>query len=102
MDQNDTGMQVGLGPGHIVLDWDPASPSKGEHPQFSAHVCCGQMAEWIKMPLGRKVETLRRTLTYLLRVTNVTDGKTDGSRTDRQTDRITMATPHFALECIAR
>jgi len=54
------------------------------------------------MPLGRKVETLRRTLTYLLRVTNVTDGKTDGSRTDRQTDRITMATPHFALECIAR
>jgi len=50
------GVQVGLGPGHIVLDGDPASPSpKGAHPQFSAHVRCGQMAGWIKMPLGMKV-----------------------------------------------
>jgi len=24
-------------------------------PQFSAHVCCGQMARWIKMPLGMEV-----------------------------------------------
>jgi len=24
-------------------------------PQFSAHVCCGQTAEWIKMPLGAEV-----------------------------------------------
>jgi len=24
-------------------------------PQFSAHICCGQMAGWIKMPLGREV-----------------------------------------------
>ena len=23
--------------------------------QFSAHICCGQMAGWIKMPLGREV-----------------------------------------------
>ena len=46
------GMQVGLGPGHIVLDGDPASPKKGHSPQFSAHVRCGQMAAWIKMPLG--------------------------------------------------
>ena len=22
------------------------------HPQFSAHVCCGETARWIKMPLG--------------------------------------------------
>ena len=42
------GMQVGLAPGHIVLDGDPA-------PQFYADICCGQMAEWIKMPLGREV-----------------------------------------------
>jgi len=52
------GMEVGLGPGHIVLDWDPASPlpKKGNSPlQFSARVCCGQTAEWIKMPLGTKV-----------------------------------------------
>jgi len=31
-------------------------PQKGaEPPQFSAHICCGQMAGWIKMPLGREV-----------------------------------------------
>ena len=48
------GMEVGLGPGHILLDGDLAPP-KGHNPQFSAHVCCGQMAGWIKMPLGRKV-----------------------------------------------
>jgi len=50
------GMQVGLSPGHIMLDGDPAPPpSKGHSPQFSAHICCGQMAGWIEMPLGRKV-----------------------------------------------
>jgi len=36
------GMQVGLGPGHIVLDGDPAPPKGGgvgtAAPQFSAHV----------------------------------------------------------------
>ena len=32
-------------------------PLKGaQHPHFSAHVYCGQMAEWIKMPLGTEVE----------------------------------------------
>jgi len=31
------------------------SPRKGHSPQFSAHICCGQMAGWIKMPLGRKL-----------------------------------------------
>ena len=25
------------------------------HPQFSAHICCGQMAAWIKMSLGMKL-----------------------------------------------
>jgi len=51
------GIQVGLGPGHIVLDEDPAlPPPKGQSPQFhSAHICCGQMAGWIKMPLGMEV-----------------------------------------------
>ena len=50
------GMEVGLGPGHIVLDGDPAPPQKkgGTEPHhFSAHVCCGQTAGWIKMPLSR-------------------------------------------------
>jgi len=50
------GMQVGLGPGHIVLDGDPAPPpQRGTAPQFSAHICCGQMAAWIKMSLGMKL-----------------------------------------------
>jgi len=98
------GMPVGLGPGHIVLDWNPAEISspkrgrsppvfyayllwpncwmdqdvtwqgsrpqpkrhcvngdqaplseRGQSPQFSARVYCGQTAGWIKMPLGRQV-----------------------------------------------
>ena len=49
-------MQVGLGPGHIVLGGDPAPPPvKGHTPQFSAHICCGQMAAWINMSLGMEV-----------------------------------------------
>jgi len=50
------GMQVGPGPGHIVLDRNPAPPPpKGHSPQFSAHIYCGEMAAWIKMPLGMEV-----------------------------------------------
>jgi len=30
-------------------------PKRGRSPQFSAHICCGQMAGWIKMPLGTEV-----------------------------------------------
>jgi len=31
-------------------------PPKGDGaPKFSAHICCGQMAGWIKMPLGREL-----------------------------------------------
>ena len=48
------GTEVGLGPGHIVLNGDPAPP-KGQSPQFSAHVRCDQMAGWIKMPFGTEV-----------------------------------------------
>jgi len=57
MDQDETwhaGMPRPVG--HIVLDGDPASPPPKRHsPQFLAHICCGQMAGWIKMPLGRVV-----------------------------------------------
>jgi len=37
------GMEVGLGPGHIVLGEDPAPPpEKGaQQPHVSAHVYCG-------------------------------------------------------------
>jgi len=48
-------IEVGLGPGYIVQDWDPAHlPKKGAEPlpQFSAHFYCDQTAGCIKMPLG--------------------------------------------------
>ena len=51
------GVQVGLGPGHTVLDGDPARPPpKGHNPPFSAHICCGQMAVWIKMSLDMELD----------------------------------------------
>jgi len=58
------GTQVGLGPGDIVLDGDPAPPTKGHIPipQFSANVRCGQTAGWIKMPLGMEVGLSEATL----------------------------------------
>jgi len=49
------GMEAGLGQGHIVLDGDPAPPSKKAQPQFSAYVYCGQTAGWIKMALSMEV-----------------------------------------------
>jgi len=50
-------MKVDLGPGHIVLDGNPAPYKKGHStPHFSAHVYCGQTAGWIKMPLGTEVD----------------------------------------------
>jgi len=46
-------VQVGLGPGHNVLDGDSAPPpQRGTAPQFSAHICCGQMNGWVTIPLG--------------------------------------------------
>jgi len=50
------GMEVGLGPSHIVLDGTQLPPPKrGESPQFSAHFYCCQTAGCIKMPLGMEV-----------------------------------------------
>jgi len=50
------GMEVGLGPCHILLDGDPALlPKKGQSPQFLAHVYCVPTAAWIKMLLGTKL-----------------------------------------------
>jgi len=51
------GMEVGLGPGHIVLAGDPAPLPKGGRapPQFSAHFYCGQTAGCINMPLDNEV-----------------------------------------------
>jgi len=50
------GMEVGFGPGDVVLDGEPAPPPKeGRSPQFLAHVYCGQTDGWIKMALGTEV-----------------------------------------------
>ena len=51
------GMQVGLGPGHIVLGGDPAPPPLKGHsvPPIFGPYLLGQMAAWIKMSLGMEV-----------------------------------------------
>ena len=51
------GMEVGLGPVHIVLDSNtaPLPKKEAEPPQFSAHFYCGQTAGCTKMPLGMAV-----------------------------------------------
>jgi len=50
------GVEAGLGPGHVVLDGDPAPSSQRGTLPFWAHVYCGQTGGWIKMPLGTKVD----------------------------------------------
>jgi len=58
MDQDETWHAGRPRPGHIVLDGDPAPPKKGAqppHPQFSAHVYCGQTAGVIRIPLDTEV-----------------------------------------------
>ena len=53
------GTEVGLVLRDIVFDVDPAAPRKKGTPtlaQFVAHVYCGQMAGWMKTPLGTKID----------------------------------------------
>jgi len=57
--------KAGLGPGHVVLDGDPAPSKWAQQPHFSAHVYCGETVEWmsvvaktagwIRIPLGTEV-----------------------------------------------
>ena len=59
--------QVDLGLRNIVFDVDPATPRKKghNHPHpILAHVCCGQIAGWMKTPLGaeRKQTSAQATL----------------------------------------
>jgi len=55
-DQDETWRAGRPRPWPHCVRWGPRSPSeRGTHPQFLANICCGQMARWIKMPLGRKV-----------------------------------------------
>jgi len=58
MDQDaTTGTEVGLGPGDIVLDGDPAPPKRGQwhvqHPHFSAHLLI--VAKCPRGPLSQQV-----------------------------------------------
>ena len=58
MDQDETWHAGSPRPWPHCVRWGPSSPSpKGAQPlpQFSAHICCGQMAGWIEMPLGMEV-----------------------------------------------
>jgi len=45
-------------PRGLCVRWGPSPiPQKGLSPtQFSAHVYCGQMAAWMKTPLGTEVD----------------------------------------------
>jgi len=54
------GTEVGLGPGHIVLEGDPVPP-KGNSSEFSAHVYCGQPS-----PISATAEQLYALLLLLL------------------------------------
>ena len=73
------GTQVGLCAGHIVLDGDPTPlPQKRHRTQFSAHICSGQMAAWIKMPLG--MEVCLTSLQTKIRPMYVVAKRLDGSR----------------------
>jgi len=49
------GVEVGLSPGHIVLDGDPAPPKKGAQPPILGPSLLCQTARCIKMLLGREV-----------------------------------------------
>jgi len=51
------GMEVGLGPVHIVLDVDtgPLPKTGGSPPNFQAHLYCDQTAGCIMLPLGTEV-----------------------------------------------
>jgi len=52
------GMEVGLGPGDIALDGEPAPPTQrgtAAVPIFWAHVYCGQTVGWISVLLDTEV-----------------------------------------------
>jgi len=62
--------EVGLIPGDIVLDGDPAFPPKRGTSalQLSAHVYCGQTAGWIRIPLAMELGLGPSDIVYLYHV----------------------------------
>jgi len=58
MDQDETWHAGRPLPWPHRVRWGPSAPSPKGHsplPQFSAYICCGQMAGWIKMPPSREL-----------------------------------------------
>ena len=57
MDEDETWHAGRTRPWQHCVRWGHTSPPpKGHSPiEFSAYICCGQMAGWIKMPLGMEV-----------------------------------------------
>ena len=59
MDKDATWYGARPRPRRLCVRWGPNSPqTKRAQPpiQFSAHVYCGQTAEWMKIPLGTEVD----------------------------------------------
>jgi len=55
-DQDETWHAGRPRPWQHCVRWDPAPlPQRGTDPQFSTHICYGQMAAWIKMSLGMEL-----------------------------------------------
>jgi len=57
MDQDETWRAGRPRPRTHCVRWRPSSPPQRgtAPPQFLAHICCGQRAAWVKMPLGMEV-----------------------------------------------
>jgi len=57
MDQDVTWYEDRPRPGQHCVGCEPSCTPTGHSrlPQSSVHICCGQTAGWIKMPLGTKV-----------------------------------------------
>jgi len=56
MDQDETWHVGRPRPWPHCVRWGPAPPpQRGTAPQFTAHICCGQIAAWIKMSPGTEL-----------------------------------------------
>jgi len=64
MDQDETWMEVSLGPGHFVSDWGPSSlsPKGAQHPQFSAMYVVAQRLDGLRWHLVWRQASAQATL----------------------------------------
>ena len=61
MDKNGT-TEAGLGPGHIVLDGDPASPKRGTAPNFRPMSVVAKRLDGFRCHLVRRKASVQATL----------------------------------------